>query len=75
MPNLLSLFVKYKRALKGISRIYNATKPKDKHFLLKPVYTSGISLRHARYLGFNASSWVWNSFRHSHIRNKGEVNF
>jgi hypothetical protein len=75
MPNLLSLFIKYKRALKGISRIYNDTKQKDKHFLLKPIYMSGISRMHARYLGFNASCNIWNSCKHSHIRNKGKVNF
>jgi hypothetical protein len=74
MPNLLIFFNKYKRALKEFSRLFNETKQKEKHFLLRPIFKSGMSRRHAVELGFNATSYMWRSLSNSPCnRNNGKI--
>ena len=64
----------YKRALGEYAKIYNKTPQKQRYKFLYPIIRSGITLSHAKELGFSASKYMWKSARNYSKRDKGKLN-
>jgi hypothetical protein len=60
------------QALRHISLAVNQkTKPKDKHFFIRPLRVGGLSRNQAKGLGFNLSDKIWKSCLIRNDRNLG----
>ena len=64
---------KYQNALKGFSEMHNNAKLKERHRYIFPLREAGITLVHARKLGFKTSYWVWKRCFDRSERSKGNI--
>jgi hypothetical protein len=69
------LCLKYKKALKEFSILFNQSKPKERYLLIRPMWKGGFTLKMTQELGFNATKHMWISCRNKCVRNKGLFNF
>ena len=63
----------YKAALNKMSVLFNNAKPKEKHVYIYPLRSSGITLNHAKELGFKCSKWLWKNCMNKAERNLGKI--
>jgi len=69
---MLKTTLKYEKALKNFGKIFNGRKQKEKHELLYPIRSAGLSYKQAKSLGFNVSFGMWKSCLDQRIRSKGK---
>ncbi len=63
--------LKYKDLIKKFSNVFNETKQKEKHFIIKALRDAGFSRSEVNLLDFKCGKFLWKSCLDSTKRNKG----